>query len=230
MNDDSFIDSVGSILSRGCHADGCSDLDVRMSDDRKANFNIIINNVFGIDGIKLPTNRPTLGPIPDPTPQPLDQISITPKPTPQPFNPLPIPQPFNPSPTPPFATPRPTPQPVDSIFSPPNPLPPAPPPPPRPTDRPTFRLAPLPTKYPTPYWIPQTPRPTYATPMPIGMEVKPIDQPFNGDTNGQKEKPNRPINADKIIPLEGNGAERSMLLKYGHVIFGAAFHLLLTMV
>ena len=108
MVDDSFIESVSRIFARGCHAAGCSDLEVRMLDERKANFNMIVNDLFDIASIDLetptPTSRPTslLTPSP-PTMKPTQQ---TPKPTQQ--------QPYTTPPYPPstiIATPRPTPNP-----------------------------------------------------------------------------------------------------------------------
>jgi len=112
MSDDSFIDAVSRIFSHGCHIAGCSNLDVRMADKRKSNFFLIINDIFGIDVIKLPTKPPTRRPTPAPIPLPVNptqptSIFVTAGPTPRPTNP-----PIAPRPTPPpmntKVTPRPT--------------------------------------------------------------------------------------------------------------------------
>mmetsp|Transcript_21289 Transcript_21289/g.46201 ORF Transcript_21289/g.46201 Transcript_21289/m.46201 type:complete len:643 (+) Transcript_21289:160-2088(+) len=72
MLDDSFINSVSRILSRGCHASGCSDLEVRMIDKRRSNFYLIINDIFDVNTLMDP---------PDPTRQPTTQ-----RPTQQPMS------------------------------------------------------------------------------------------------------------------------------------------------
>ena len=72
LEDSTFIDSVSRILSRGCHAPGCSELEVRRLDKRKSNFFMIVNDVFDIPAIlatSTPTQQPTTmqptdGPIP----------------------------------------------------------------------------------------------------------------------------------------------------------------------
>ena len=119
MTNDRFIDDTNRILSRGCHINGCSDLEVRMADERKANFYTIINDVFAIDDIDMPTERPTRRPTAMPlpttqsptvyndvipglsTPQPVENIYPT-----APQAPLPS---MNP-------TPRITPMPISWIF------------------------------------------------------------------------------------------------------------------
>jgi hypothetical protein len=66
MADDSFIDSVSRILSRGCHESGCSE--VRMLDKRRSNFYLIINDIFDINSLLNPS---------DPTNVPVSPISLT---------------------------------------------------------------------------------------------------------------------------------------------------------
>jgi len=284
MVDDSFIDTVGKILSLGCHEDGCSDLEVRMANERKANFYTIINDVFGIGSIKMPTKPPTSGPTPaplyavttsQPTPQPLIPHT-TPKPTPQPQDVLtnaicqgqssafvsieeckeyvqcsegrivarqscsegllfdsaisgcnwdylvicnaPTKKP----------TPKPTQQPLtitNTIEPTQQTLPQQPP-----TNRPSINPVPLPTQsYPTtPY--PITPsRPIFETSRPIG--ITPNVQPSNTGVDEQNINSDEPTYGETLIPLEGNGAKRSMLFKCTHLIYGvAALHLLLAMV
>eukprot|EP00580_Thalassiosira_gravida_P020450 CAMPEP_0201681386 /NCGR_PEP_ID=MMETSP0494-20130426/51081_1 /ASSEMBLY_ACC=CAM_ASM_000839 /TAXON_ID=420259 /ORGANISM="Thalassiosira gravida, Strain GMp14c1" /LENGTH=522 /DNA_ID=CAMNT_0048165129 /DNA_START=676 /DNA_END=2244 /DNA_ORIENTATION=+ len=105
MSGDSFIDAVGRVFSRGCHAAGCSDLDVRAADKRKSNFFLIINNIFGIANIVAPTRPPTRRPtvpvssVPGPTPRPVDPITL--RPTPRPLTPPVQILPQAPPPTPP---------------------------------------------------------------------------------------------------------------------------------
>mmetsp|Transcript_1730 Transcript_1730/g.3706 ORF Transcript_1730/g.3706 Transcript_1730/m.3706 type:complete len:378 (-) Transcript_1730:122-1255(-) len=64
MSGQTFIASVNRIFSLGCHAVGCSSREVRLSDERKANFNLIVNEVFDIPLLKenKPTRRPTRAP------------------------------------------------------------------------------------------------------------------------------------------------------------------------
>ncbi len=65
VSGDAFIASVNRIFSLGCHAVGCSSREVRLSDERKANFNLIVNEVFDIPLLKA--NKPTLRPTRAPT-------------------------------------------------------------------------------------------------------------------------------------------------------------------
>jgi hypothetical protein len=69
MRDDSFIMSVGRILSNGCHEVYCSADEVRMLDRRKENFYLIINDIFQIKNLNTekPTQQPSIG---SPTQQP----------------------------------------------------------------------------------------------------------------------------------------------------------------
>jgi len=68
MQDDRFIESTNRILARGCHEYGCSEFgEPRFADERKANFYMIINDVFAIKDIVMPTNRPTRKPTGKPT-------------------------------------------------------------------------------------------------------------------------------------------------------------------
>jgi len=246
MADDSFIDAVSRIFSRGCHTAGCSDIEVRMADQRKSNFFLIINDILGIDGIELPTNRPTRRHSPAPTPRPLNctpqptNVLNTPKPTPRPTNPttplnltpqptdqltiptkLPTPEPMQQTPIPIQQTPQPSPRPLGITvpigLSPQAPLQPAPTYPPLKSD--PFPTVPYPTTIAT-----TEPRPTlFANPRPIG-------QPSN-DSNGQTFKSEEPTYSEALIPLEGNGAERSALFQCSYTIFGlSAIHLLLALV
>ena len=97
MTDDSFIDTVSSIFTRGCHLPNCSSLEIRKSLERKANFYKVLG-VFGLPEIKPPpTNRPSPPPttqIPT-TPSPIR--SILPPPPPPPLSSLPQPQPQPPT-------------------------------------------------------------------------------------------------------------------------------------
>ena len=72
MTDDSFIDSVGRVLSHGCHREGCSNKDVRDAQQRRDNFYTIINDVFDIPSI-LQGNQKPLSNI-TPAPAPMMQI------------------------------------------------------------------------------------------------------------------------------------------------------------
>ncbi|KAL7531797.1 hypothetical protein ACHAWF_003913, partial [Thalassiosira exigua] len=84
MNDDTFINSVNRVFSRGCHEAGCdADLEVRMADERKANFYLILNEVFGLDGILIggTTSQP-------PIPPPAIPLPTTPRPTPRAASPF----------------------------------------------------------------------------------------------------------------------------------------------
>ena len=117
MTNDRFIDDTNRILSRGCHINGCSDLEVRMAEERKANFYTIIKDVFAIDDIAMPTERPTKRPtaMPLPTTQSptVSNDEIPGISTAQPVEYYPIPQAPPPSMNP---TPRITPMPLSWIF------------------------------------------------------------------------------------------------------------------
>ena len=73
MLDDSFIDSVSSIVTRGCH-DDCSNVEITMKDKRKENFqkilNIIQDTIMQIteSPITLPTQNPTMPQLSTPSP------------------------------------------------------------------------------------------------------------------------------------------------------------------
>ncbi|KAL7541481.1 hypothetical protein ACHAXR_010960 [Thalassiosira sp. AJA248-18] len=178
MNDDSFIDSASRIFSRGCHSAGCSELEVRKADSRKSNFYVIINEVFGIDSIKLSTKPPSQRPTPAPTLRPT--VLTTPRPTRQPLNPTrrPTPYPLNPAPQPLGVTGQ-----ID--LSPQNPsLPP-----------PTFPPSVKSVSFPTIQY------PTTTTPRPIG-------QPSDSDADEQREKSDEPTYSETIISLEDSGAEK----------------------
>lgn len=58
MRSDSFITDVSRILSRGCHDQGCSELEVRMLNRRKSNFFMIIDDIFNLKSVRS-TNPPT---------------------------------------------------------------------------------------------------------------------------------------------------------------------------
>jgi len=58
MRDDSFIDTVSSIFTRGCHSPDCSFLEVTMREKRKQNF----KKVLDIFGLPRPISPPTPGP------------------------------------------------------------------------------------------------------------------------------------------------------------------------
>jgi hypothetical protein len=66
MTDDSFIMSASRVLSNGCHEIGCSTIEVRMADQRKANFYLIINDIFHVK--YLNTEKPTQQPAQKPKP------------------------------------------------------------------------------------------------------------------------------------------------------------------
>jgi len=247
MVDDEFINSVGRVLSRGCHLDGCSDLEVRMAYDRKANFNIILNDVFGVDGLEVKTDTPTEGPTPflpkplptpKPTLQPMDPPAL-PMPTPQLFNPSNTPRP-TPRPVAPYTTPKPTPQPFEVLV--PQPLPTNPPF--KSTLLPTQPYYPPLTQYPTPMTARPTPRQNFATPLPqypTQMTTRPTPrQNFStprpirltplpsSDSDTQKESTYGPTDIEHMIPsetiiaIEDNGAVSFMLFKCMHLIFVAA--------
>ena len=61
MTDDSFIMSVARILTNGCHDVGCSTMEVRMKDQRKENFYLIINDIFKVKYFE--TQKPSRSPI-----------------------------------------------------------------------------------------------------------------------------------------------------------------------
>ena len=99
MTNDSFIESVGRILSLECHEMGCSPREVRFAEERKENFYTIINDVFDILFLMEPPPPAPKRTTP-PTPPPYDAYG--------PVAPAPIaPTPSN---TPPLAqsTPNPT--------------------------------------------------------------------------------------------------------------------------
>ncbi|KAL3797245.1 hypothetical protein HJC23_004537 [Cyclotella cryptica] len=88
MNDDSFIDSVGRILSLGCHQEGCSDFEVRHADQRKANFYLILNDVFSLKFLLQPTPQPGPTVTPGPSLQLDFEVDVP--------NPVAMPQPWPP--------------------------------------------------------------------------------------------------------------------------------------
>jgi len=61
MTDDSFIMSVARVLTNGCHNVGCSTVEVRMKDQRKENFYLIINDIFKVKFFK--TQKPSRSPV-----------------------------------------------------------------------------------------------------------------------------------------------------------------------
>lgn len=61
MTNDSFIMSVGRVFSNDCHEAGCSTIEVRMPDQRKENFYLIINDIFDVK--HLNTQKPTRQPV-----------------------------------------------------------------------------------------------------------------------------------------------------------------------
>jgi hypothetical protein len=87
MADDSFIDSVSRILSRGCHKNGCTE--VRMLDKRRSNFYLIINEIFDVKSLLSPSDAlpliPTAAWVPvstiSPTPGPIGKV-VSPRPSP----------------------------------------------------------------------------------------------------------------------------------------------------
>lgn len=85
MIDDTFIDSVSRILSRGYHISGCSSREARMLDERRSNVYLIINDIFDIKTLLDPldptrqatTMQPTTM---QPARQPTSSITTTPNP------------------------------------------------------------------------------------------------------------------------------------------------------
>lgn len=74
MLDDSFIDTVSSIFTRGCHSSGCSDLEITMKEKRKENFKKVLD-IFGLPELTAP---PTMAlPLPQPTPALPTQKPVT---------------------------------------------------------------------------------------------------------------------------------------------------------
>ena len=72
--DDSFIDTVSSIFTRGCHSSECSDLTVTKKEKRKGNFKKVLD-IFGLPDITAP---PTMAlPLPQPTPELPTQKPVT---------------------------------------------------------------------------------------------------------------------------------------------------------
>ena len=61
MIDDSFIMTVGRVLSNDCHQIACSTNEVRMADQRKENFYLILNDIFDVK--HLNTQKPTRQPV-----------------------------------------------------------------------------------------------------------------------------------------------------------------------
>ncbi|KAL7476052.1 hypothetical protein ACHAW6_001934 [Cyclotella cf. meneghiniana] len=70
FTDDSFIMSANRILSNGCHEAGCSTIEVRMADQRKENFYLIINDIFDVKTLKA-TPKPSLQQVENTPPAPL---------------------------------------------------------------------------------------------------------------------------------------------------------------
>ena len=70
MTDDSFIMSVGRILTNDCHEVGCSAVEVSGADARKENFYLIINDIFGVKSLDA-TGQPTRQPVEKVQPAPL---------------------------------------------------------------------------------------------------------------------------------------------------------------
>eukprot|EP00804_Cyclotella_cryptica_P023447 CCRYP_012107-RA/>CCRYP_012107-RA protein AED:0.04 eAED:0.04 QI:401/1/1/1/1/1/3/349/588 len=81
MSDDSFIMSVGRILANGCHEVGCSTIEVRMADQRKVNFYLIINDIFDIKSLKA-TPKPSSQQVEKVPPAPLSTSISSPFPLP----------------------------------------------------------------------------------------------------------------------------------------------------
>ena len=61
MKDDSFIMSTARVLTNGCPEIDCSTVEVRLADQRKENFYLIINDIFDVK--HLNTQKPTKMPI-----------------------------------------------------------------------------------------------------------------------------------------------------------------------
>eukprot|EP00585_Thalassiosira_rotula_P010893 CAMPEP_0196140386 /NCGR_PEP_ID=MMETSP0910-20130528/7307_1 /TAXON_ID=49265 /ORGANISM="Thalassiosira rotula, Strain GSO102" /LENGTH=661 /DNA_ID=CAMNT_0041401237 /DNA_START=34 /DNA_END=2019 /DNA_ORIENTATION=+ len=203
MTDDSFIDAVGRVFSRGCHAEGCSDLDVRAADKRKSNFFLIINNIFEVANIKTPTRSPTRMPT-VPTPRPVDPITL--RPTPRPLTPPVQMLPQAPPPTPPTNPPV-IQYPAPGLTVPGLTVP-----------GPTMTT----TKEPPSILATQTPAGTMPNGQPSGT----------ADSNGTTDATQLPTILETVYILEPNGAERPALLhcSYAMVLLGAtAIQLLLTM-
>lgn len=59
MEDDSFIDTVISIFTRGCHSSDCSSLEITMGEERKKHFKAVLD-IFGLPNPS--TQRPTSSP------------------------------------------------------------------------------------------------------------------------------------------------------------------------
>jgi len=75
MNDDSFIDTVSSIFTLGCHQPNCSYLTVTKKEERRANFKLILEIIY-------------YSVLPDETFAPVPRV--TPYPTPRPVTPPPV--------------------------------------------------------------------------------------------------------------------------------------------
>jgi len=80
MTTDDFITTVSRIVSRKCHRQGCSQLEVRMLDQRIRHFFMIINDIFEVPMLFAtpnPTPNPTRRPTPKPTMTPTAEIQKT---------------------------------------------------------------------------------------------------------------------------------------------------------
>jgi len=73
---DSFFNSVSRIFSRGCHESGCAELEVRMLDNRRENFEMIINDVFSLKPIPKSPSNATSKPTRRITQQPTEKPAI----------------------------------------------------------------------------------------------------------------------------------------------------------
>ena len=69
MTSNAFITAVSRIVSRKCHRQGCSKVEVRMLDERTRHFFMIMNDIFELPML-LATPNPTPNPTPDPTRRP----------------------------------------------------------------------------------------------------------------------------------------------------------------
>jgi len=190
MYDDSFIDSVGRIFSRGCHAAYCSDLEVRAAHRRKSNFFLILNDIFAMDFIVSPAKLASPRPVGAPASVPSHHVrphNVASGPAPLPVDPIAL-RPI--TPPPPTTTFGQYPTVLDPTVS-----------------NPTIAAAPA-----------TEPPPIFVTPRPNGR--MPIAQRFNNTvSNGKKSVPTHyPTALETIIVLVPNGVDRSALLHPWHAM------------
>jgi len=78
MWDDEFVDTVSSIFTRGCHAEGCAEIAVTKEEERRKNFKTVLAAL----GLPLETDNPTGSPTTDsPTGSPTTDSPTTDAPT-----------------------------------------------------------------------------------------------------------------------------------------------------